>query len=436
MSNPAFMPLRRLAGWTAARAEAFVSASGDDDSRRNSGSVAIHLAFMMLVIMGFASLGIEVTFLLRMHRAMQMAADASALGAATAMATGYPSSPSVEALAAASAAGFTNGTASTKVTVDIPPADGPNTGNVNAVEVIVDQPQTLAIISLFGPATYDVGARAVAVAGSNGQYCIEALDPSASGAITLANNATVNNPNCGVAANSSSASALILNSNASINGPVSVHGGWSLGSNATLTNSDKTSSAPVIANPYASDSVQTPPSCTTQSASGGNNATIALNPGHFCSGWNFANNVTLNLAPGTYYIDQRFNVTSNAVINGNGGVTLVINGNYAINLSNNVQVNLTAPSTGPYAGLAFFGSTTATSTVTQEFSNNTTLTLTGSIYFPNQIVQFDNNAVIENTACTQIVARIVTVENNAALGNQCGGTGVKPIGQQPSALVE
>jgi len=407
----------------------------DRSARSTSGTIAIHIALMMLALMGFGALGAEVTYLLSIHRSMQLAADAAALGGATAMATGYPSSPTLEATAAASAAGFTNGVAGTTLTVAIPPVDGPNTGNASAVEVILAQPQTLGIISLFGPATYSVGARAVATAGSSGAYCILSLDPSASGAIQLSNNATVSNPLCGVAANSSSSRALILSNNATVAGPVSVHGGWSLANNATLTNKQKTSGAPVVADPDANVSQQSAPSCTAQSGSG-SSATIALSPGHFCNGWNFTNNVTLNLAPGTYYIDQQLTVANNVNVNGTGGVTLVINGNYAVNFGNNVQMTLTAPSSGAYAGLAIFGSRTGTSSVTQEFSNNTTLKIVGSIYFPNQIIQFDNNSTILNTSCMQIIARIVNVQNNAYLGNQCSGTGVKPIGQQPSQLVE
>jgi len=377
-----------------------------------------------------------VILLLLMHRSMQSAADAAALGGATALATGYPPLPSLEAQAAAAAAGFVNGTASATVTVNIPPLTGPNTGNSSAVEVIVDQPQTLGMISLFGPATYDVGARAVAIAGTTGKYCALSLDPSASGALQLNNNASVSNPNCGAAVDSSSATALILNNNAVIDGSVLVHGGWSLANNATLASASKAENAPAIADPYANDALQTIPGCTGQAGSAGNNATVNLSPGHFCTGWSFSNNSTINLAPGTYYIDQQLSIANNSTLNGLGGVTLVINGNYAISISNNSVVNLTAESSGAYAGLAIFGGRTATPSVVQEFSNNTTINVIGAIYFPNQIIEFDNNSTIGDTGCTQVIGRIINVNNNADLDNQCANTGVRPIGATPSQLVE
>lgn len=139
------------------------------------------------------------------------------------------------------------------------------------------------------------------------------------------------------------------------------------------------------------------------------------------------NNATLNLAPGTYYIDQQFTLGNGVVINGTDGVTLVINGNYAINLGNNAQINITAPSTGPYAGLAFFGDRTGRASVQQTFPNNAVMNIKGAVYFPNQIVEFDNNAETQPGGCTQIIGRIIHLSNNVNLEENCSGAGTTPI---------
>jgi hypothetical protein len=192
----------------------------------------------------------------------------------------------------------------------------------------------------------------------------------------------------------------------------------------------------VIADPYASVALQPIPSCTAQPDSGGNNATINLNPGHFCNGWNFSNNVTVNLSPGAYYIDDRLRLRNNAVLNATGGVTLIVNGDYAVDFSNNVTLNITAPSTGPYAGLAFFGLRDAAPGATQSFQNNAVLNIKGVVYFPNQIIEFDNNGTTTPGGCTQVIGRIVHISNNVELDRSCAGTGVKPIGSSPSRLAE
>ena len=404
--------------------------------RARRGAVAVHIGLMAIAIIGMAALGTEVVFLLYKHRQMQMAADASAISGATALAKGFPSDLSVEARAVAADDGFVQGVDGATVTVHHPPLSGSNAGNDQAVEVIIAQPQTLYMVSLFRSGLFNVGARAVAVVPITGFYCMLALDPSAAGALTVRNNGVVSNPDCGVAVNSNSERALIVDNNGAVNGPVSVVGNWSLSNNAELNGTPLLNHAPAIDDPYADVALQAIPACTAQPSSGGNNTTFNLTPGHFCSGWNFSNTVTLNLAPGAYYVDTRMDVGNNAIVNGTGGVTLIVNGNYAISFTNNAQINITAPSSGPYAGLAFFGPRNGTTNVTQTFSNNTTMNIKGVVYFPSQTIEFDNNGTTTPGGCTQVIGRLIRVQNNVELNRDCTGTGVRPIGSPPSYLVE
>jgi len=404
--------------------------------RAQRGSVAIMAGFLLVAMIGMVALGTEIVFLLAAQRQMQAAADAAALGAAVAIATGYPANFRTEALAIASAAGFASGANNVTVTTNQPPVSGNYAGNTTAVQVTIDQPQTVSLISIFRSGTIDVSARAVAIYGSAGSYCALSTDPSASGAINVNNSATVSNPKCGVASNSSSSSSIFLANSAAINGPVKTVGNWVLYNNSTLNGSPNTAHAAATPDPYANVQMQTPPACTSQSGTGYGTATYNLSPGHFCSGWSFSGSATLNLAPGTYYVDQSLVFANNAVVNGTGGVTLVINGNYGMSISNSAIVNLTAPSTGNYAGIAIFSSRTATPTVNQEFANTTTAKIVGALYFPNQIVSFDNNVTITPSGCTQVIARIINFDNDAELDSNCAGTGIQPIGGSPSHLVE
>jgi len=398
------------------------------------GNVTILAAVLLVTLLGFAGLGTEVTYVLFKHRQMQASASAAALGGATALTIGYPSNLILESAAIAATLGFTSGVKGVTVTVNHPPVSGNYAGNANAVEVIISQPQTLPLSGLVGPKIWTVGARAVALAGNPGVYCVLAMDPTASGAVSIENNAVVGSSACGVAVNSSSSSALTMSENTTINGPVNVVGGWSLANHAVMPNNSVTENGSPIANPYAGVSVGTVPACTGQPGSAKNNAKLNLTPGHFCAGWNFGNNNELDLAPGTYYIDSQLNVGNNGTITGTG-VTLIVNGNYAIQLGNNAQLTLTAETSGPFAGLAIMGLSTV-STATQTFSNNVGMNITGAIYFPHQTVLFSNNGMTSPNSCTQLIADIVQISNNVELGNNCVGTGVKPVGSSPSRLVE
>ena len=404
--------------------------------RDTRGSVAIQVGIALIALIGMVALGSEVGFLFLKHRQLQSAADGAAVSGAIALATGNPADFRAESYAVSSAAGFTKDSNGVTITVNSPPKYGSHTADTRAVEAIVGQPQAMGLLNLFLPSPIAVSARAVASTQAT-EFCMLALDPSASGAIFIWNNATVSNPVCGVADNSASSSALVVRNNGAINGPVNVHGGWSLEINAELNGSPNVSGGDIIDDPYADRIFPAAPACTAQSGQAGNGATVNLSSGHFCSGWDFGNSARINLAAGIYYIDTKLSLGNNVIINGTGGVTIMINGNFAVTFPNGTIMTLTAPTTGPFAGLAIVSGRTALSSVAHTFDNGSTMTLVGAIYLPNQIVNFQNGSGVSGSRCTQIIARIINVRNNAWLNNNCTGTGGEPISANGSVqLVE
>jgi hypothetical protein len=389
-------------------------------------------------LIGMTALGTEMTFLTFKHRQMQSAADAAAQSAATAIAKGYPDDFRVEAYAVAAQVGFVNGASGVTVTVNQPPTSGTHTADSTAIEVIISQPQTLALVSVFRSALFDVSVRAVAVQGDLGSFCILGLDPTAAGTVTIKQNGKALSTTCGVGVNSNNSRALVLEENAEISGPVSVVGNYSLDNNAHLWNQTPPfpkTGATALTDPYATVPFDAAgaPLRTQPTGSGPYN----LQPGRYTAGLNYGNNATLNFAAGVYYIDTRLSLGNNATVNANAGVTIVVNGNYQINLGNDAQINITAPTTGPTAGLALASIRTASASVTQKFSNNAIMNLKGALYFPNQTVQFDNNATLNAPVCGAIIARIVQLQNNTNIKNNCSGTGVLPItGGSTPQLVE
>lgn len=96
---------------------------------------------------------------------------------------------------------------------------------------------------------------------------------------------------------------------------------------------------------------------------------------------------TLNLAPGTYYFANTLNVTNGARLTGTG-VTLVFacaapctsGGSEPgkFNFSNGTTVTITAPTTGPYAGLAILFDPNGRQGTPNQLSGN--ITLEGAVY--------------------------------------------------------
>jgi hypothetical protein len=221
-----------------------------------------------------------------------------------------------------------------------------------------------------------------------------------------------------------------LLNNAVVNGPVNVVGQWSLSNGAQLNGFPVLQNAPPIPDTYANVTLPAtlPPCDTTQNTAPRNNQPVSLTATggavHFCNGINLGNGNTVTLGPGTYYIDQGINFGANDVITGTG-VTIIQTDNTAMNMKPNNTMTLTAPTTGPYAGLAWMSLNTDT-TVTQSIKNNATLNITGAVYFPHNALDFANN-VSQPGGCTQYIGRTVFLKNNANIDDHCAGTGTRPL---------
>ena len=404
------------------------------------GSVAIHVAVMMIAITGFAALGIEVGYLLLKHRQMQSAADSAAMSGATALGLGYPADFRMEARAVSAASGYTDGTDGTTVTVNSPPLSGPNAGNSSAVEVIVSQPQTLSLIEVYRAGLFDVGARAVALAGA-GSYCILQLNAGASGGFSMSNGAKVYAPDCAVAVDSAASPALIMNGGARLDTQlVSVVGSASISNGARIDPSGalKTSQAPV-ADPYASVAVPAYSGCSNGTARTYNYGNWTLTPGVFCNGVSFQNAANVTMQPGAYIIDRgTFLVGGGAKLVG-VGVTIILtsstgNGYATVDIGNGAHVSLSAPTAGATAGLIFFGDPNAPESNTNYFRGGVSIDVTGAIYFPSQRVNFQNGSS-NTSACTELIAGTIVLEGGSKFRNDCPSS-VKPIGGGLSQLVE
>lgn len=109
-------------------------------TRNASGSVGALAALATPVLIGAGVMGTEVAFWAVKHRSMQSATDAAALSAVV---SGYLSAPlAAQAEAVAASRGYVPGKFGVVGQVHSPPVSGPYAGKANAVEVLLQQPQT------------------------------------------------------------------------------------------------------------------------------------------------------------------------------------------------------------------------------------------------------------------------------------------------------
>jgi hypothetical protein len=386
------------------------------------------------MLIGFSALGTEVVFVLFKQRQMTSTASSAALAGATALMTGHPVNFAAESQAAAATAGFTNGAASVTVTVNHPPLSGIHAGNASAVEVIVGQPQTLPLSSLFVAGPWNVSGRAVALEGNSASDCVLALDTSVTTAFSMSNGAQVSLNQCGLAVNANGSSALsviggaILNAKSvSVSGSTNVTGGGTI----NATNGVKTSQS-AVANPYASTVVPTASGCAAYT-----NKSQTLSPGTYC-GLTINNGVTVSMNPGVYIIKGGTFSVQSGTLSGTG-VTIALTGsgsNYAVvSIANNATVSLSAPTTGGTAGLVFFADPNSPNTSVSSFQGGAQESLTGALYFPSQTVQYSNGTSTTAT-CTQLIAWHMQFTGGASFNSSCANTGVGTVGGSPSQLVE
>jgi Flp pilus assembly protein TadG len=178
------------------------------------GAVAIHMGLITVAMIGMGALASEIGFVTYKHRQMQSAADAAAFGAAIAKSKSADFTIQADGLAAQ--VGFVNGANGVTVTVNNPPATGPNTANPAAVEVIIQQPQTLTAVGLFGSGVFNLGVRSVATA-SGSPACALQLTPSANPGVTISNGAIVNLKQCGLQVCSTGGTALSMSGSGQLN---------------------------------------------------------------------------------------------------------------------------------------------------------------------------------------------------------------------------
>jgi hypothetical protein len=124
------------------------------------------------------------------------------------------------------------------------------------------------------------------------------------------------------------------------------------------------------------------------------------------------------------------------VLNGAGGVTIVLDNNFNINIGVKAALNLTAPTAGAWSGLALMGWSTNSTAGVQRFWNTAKVNIVGAIYFPSQKVWFSNNVDTSASRCTQVIGRLLSFDNNVAFNYNCAGTGIRPIGPYGSKLAE
>lgn len=284
------------------------------------------------------------------------------------------------------------------------------------VEAIVSETTSTFFGSLI-PGTLTPRARAVA-GSSASPHCLIALAPVSGTATISIGNSAINMPNCSAVASGNISGA---NPNAEINAESVAVSGTCSGTCGGFD--DLQQNAPPPTDPLASLPVPSNPGgCAATSAS-------SLSAGCYTD-ITVNNNSTTTLAPGIYYVTGTIDIGNNSSLLGPSGVMLYLAPGAAINFGNHVNLTLSAPTSGTYAGVAFFQDRANGNSFAP--GNNATLDITGAFYAPAATVSIANSIGSGSSGCMQLIVYRLSINNgNGALDDascsELGGSALKSV---------
>jgi hypothetical protein len=282
--------------------------------------------------------------------------------------------------------------------------------------------------SVLGNTSGMVAARSTAaITGVND--CIYALNPNQSGAISVGGTATLSST-CGVYANSSDPCAISTNGGGVLTAPeYDVVG--NVCTQVPLQPTPNTGVSPA-SDPLAYLAAPAAPiyHCDYWNYHLPNQTNVTLDPGTYCGGINVGNeNVTFNA--GNYILvgGGLSTQSANSHISGNGVMFYNTFGQtdhgggqsvaYSpISINANSTVNLSAPTTGTYAGILFFEDRNAPAS-SDTYGGGSTAVYQGTIYAKNAaITVFGNSSnAITGAAYTLLVADTITLVGTSGINN-------------------
>lgn len=409
------------------------------------GAIALMSALMLPMVIGFVGMAVDVGVWYREKARLQIAADTAALAAVRAYFAGDTTLSELKPVALAEAQGVSasylmgtlNGLSSVAIAT-YPSGAAQPTG----LTVTLTSTASQFFTGQFGIGPVTV--RAAATAGLDTvSSCVLALTTANTTGINVSGSANVNSPNCGFFSDAAGTSSASLCGSSSVTAPsFGTVGGISIGCRASFTGAQETDQSP-ISDPLPLLQPPTPGTCNSQNMFGG--GFVSLSPGTYCGGLTINANSQVSFQPGTYIITNgNFTINGNTTIESADGVTFYLGGttpggiNWSGNTASNVMIS--APTSGPYAGILVYQDRSATAA--NQITGNTNLELNGTLYFPSSSFQIIGNATTgETVAATEpgdgidIVAKTVSVTGNATLdtGNP-SAIGATGAGSQISLL--
>lgn len=409
--------------------------------RDERGGVAVMVAVMLPVLFGFAAFAIDGSHLYAQKTMLQNTADAAARAAIRKLPTLADVRSRAIDLAHQNMPVAAYGEVVTDATIDTGHYENgvftaTNSPGANAVRVVAARAVPLSIASIFGMATADVNAQAIALLTNSQGYeaCVLALEKVETG-IEINGNVSIVMPTCALMANSTAVDAFEVNGNSAyieVSTIITVGGIDAHPSTLHLGNPPITGASPAT-DPYGNLPTNFN-SLTSRSCPGNKCENRTIQPGRYTNQVTFSGNVTL--APGQYYFQGGIKMSGQVNVTGTD-VTVAYSGNVKLS-GNNVDFTIKAPTASNSLaqginGVALYG----VGATAQLDINASDAYLDGAIYSPAGFIDIGGNGAL--AGCSQVVAGTVRMHGTPSARQSCENVPLRGInvgGSSSVALVQ
>ena len=394
--------------------------------RCSSGGVASLFAIVSPVLIGAMGLGGEAGLWYLTQRQVQNAADMAAHATALRLNEGDDLA-SLQSLAEYVVGQAEVDLSMAAVQLAQPPQSGAYIEDGAAIEITVTETVPRLFTKMYTADPIQISARAVATARSGGRACVIALSSDADNSINITGSGLINLTLCDFVSNSNAVSYNMSGMGSAVSANCVQATGTAV-TTANLTTVCETirQGASPVADPFAAVAEPSATGACVDGDVGQNNQVTqvtaveahasGMSSMRFCNGLNVRG--TVDFDPGLYIVEGgEFRINSNAIITGDGVVFYLRDG-VEIRFNGTATVMLSAPMTGDYTGILFFGARDATA-MSHTVNGNFGSVMDGAIYTSASHLDFSGNAMTSFTSCTQIVSDTMTFTGNMALNLHC-----------------
>ena len=407
-------------------------------SRNERGNAIIVCAGTLPLVIGAAAIGVDTVQVSLAKRQLQRTADSAAIAGA------YARHAALNVTSAVNYdLGLNNDVPRNSTVIETPPTAGPFSGNNRAVRVILTANRAVPFFRFFRRQDMTVSVEATATAVVQGRYCMVALEDGNVTGIDMGGSSVVN-LGCGMISNSTSPNAIVATGNASVAAsPVAAVGGVPSSNNYEpgTVRMPYTSPQP---DPLASLPMPAVPTGCGPELEVGNGNTLTIDPanttfpgrisaGVYCfAGMDIKG--TLTLPPDSVIMinGSTLDFAAQAHVTGTRVTFLLTSSTAAtdpssiaqLNLNAGVELDITPPTSGPYANVVMYQDRRAP-LGDSHINGNSDSTLSGAFYFPRRRLIFNGTAGMQ-TNCINLVGRTLAFSGDSEIVNSCPPTGGPP----------